>query len=204
MKGFEDEIKKLHPNNPNFLADAATSEKQKKVRGAGLRAFEKFLRDHDKDSVFRGMKRAFDRDGNAMWVTDESFETMRKESENNVEQNANLKKDNEKLKEENINLKQKIQELSNDVTRESENNVEQNANLKKDNEKLKEENINLKQKIQELSNDVTGHSGNTDENINQTLEPDEHVSTPGVPFRRVWKTFAKITRKPGCFSEKKK
>ena len=165
MKGFEDEIKKLHPNNPNFLADAATSEKQKKVRGAGLRAFEKFLRDHDKDSVFRGMKRAFDRDGNAMWVTDESFETMRKESENNVEQNANLKKDNEKLK---------------------------------------EENINLKQKIQELSNDVTGHSGNTDENINQTLEPDEHVSTPGVPFRRVWKTFAKITRKPGCFSEKKK
>ncbi len=64
----------------NLMVEASESGKETTVRGGKLRNFEKFLIETEKDQNlnFAGLRRVSDKDGNAIWVTEESFQAMEK------------------------------------------------------------------------------------------------------------------------------
>jgi len=81
----------------NLMVEASESGKETKVRGGKLRNFEKFIIETEKEQNlnFSGLRRVSDKSGNAMWVTEESFQAMEKgisgDSKDNGVETARLK-----------------------------------------------------------------------------------------------------------------
>merc|ERR1712238_605747 len=96
-------------------------------RGGPLREFERFLELHDSDRTYSSLKRVCNKDGDAIWITEESHHNI--EKERNDEEN-NFKSENDKLKTENKEYQTEKEKLQKEFQTKIDENTETIGKLK--------------------------------------------------------------------------
>ena len=90
--------------------------KGKAKRGGPLREFERFLGLNDSDRTYSSLKRVCNKDGDAIWITEESHRNIEKERN---DEEKNFKSENDKLKTEKKEFKTEKKELKTEFKKEN-------------------------------------------------------------------------------------